>query len=220
MIQIIYYFSLFICLSFISCNGQKTSNKKNELTNNASLVIGGGCEGCELMYINMPKKIYNQDTSLGWNEGVQKLIIKGIIYQKDGITPASNILVYYWHTDDMGLYSSNAQTPIEVIEHGKLRGWIQTDKTGEYSIFTSKPASYPNQDIPQHIHLSIKEPNITKEYYADLYFADDPLYPNFQKKYGKLDRAGNELLNTITKNSILLAEHNIILGQNIPNYPK
>lgn len=199
-----------------SCDGQ-TRQQSNEAKQTKK--VGGGCEGCEFMYVGMPKQILSEHTSLGWIEGKQKLILTGKVFQIDGKTPASDVVIYYWHTDDNGLYSSNNETPKQAKEHGKLRGWVKTDKSGNYTIKTSRPAAYPNDNIPQHIHLSIKEPDITNEYYADLYFDDDPLYLNHKKKYGKLDRAGTELLRIVLDDNIQIAEHNIVLGLNIPDYP-
>ncbi|MFN3300652.1 MAG: hypothetical protein ACK41Z_10720, partial [Sediminibacterium sp.] len=198
-----------------SCNGQ-TRQTPNE--SKQAKQVGGDCEGCELMYVGMPKTISSEHTSIGWTEGKQKLILTGKVFHVDGKTPASDVVIYYWHTDDNGLYSSDNQTPKQAKEHGKLRGWVKSDKSGNYTIKTSRPAAYPNDNIPQHIHLSIKEPNIN-EYYADLYFDDDPLYLNHKKKYGKLDRAGTEILRIVLDSNIQIAEHNITLGLNIPNYP-
>lgn len=213
---------IFIAMSFTGCSGQ-TDNSHKQNTNDRNLdsgkLVGGGCEDCELMYIGMPEKIFSEHTSIGWTEGKQKLIITGKVFQLDGKTPAPNVIIYYWHTDDAGLYSSNSETPKEAVKHGKLRGWIKSDENGDYKIKTSRPAAYPNQDIPQHIHLSIKEPDINNEYYADRYFDDDPLYLKHKKKYGKEDRAGTELLRVVLDNDIQIAEHNIVLGLNIPDYP-
>ncbi len=207
---------LLILINFLtSCNGQ-TRQTPNE--SKQAKQVGGGCEGCELMYVGIPKNISSKHTSIGWTEGKQKLILTGKVFQIDGKTPASNVVIYYWHTDDNGLYSSDDKTPKQAKEHGKLRGWVKSDKSGNYTIRTSRPAAYPNDNIPQHIHLSIKEPNIN-EYYTDLYFDDDPLYLNHKKKYGKLDRAGTELLRIVLDGNIQIAEHNIVLGLNIPDYP-
>jgi protocatechuate 3,4-dioxygenase, beta subunit len=212
---------LLLLVLFISCNGQ--TNAKNQNRNVSEIktesVIGGGCDGCEFMYVGMPEQILPEHTSLGWTDGKQKLILTGKVFQLDGKTPASDIIIYYWHTDDKGLYSSNNQTPKKAQEHGKLRGWVKSDKDGNYTIKTSRPAAYPNENIPQHIHLSIKEPDIPNEYYADLYFDDDPLYLIHKKKYGKIDRAGTELLRVVLDSNIQIAEHHIVLGLNIPDYP-
>ena len=218
----IFKLGLFIAtLNFLTdCNGQtKTESNQNEIKTDKNKLIGGGCDGCELMYVGMPKVISSEHTSNGWDEGKQKLILTGKVFQLDGRTPASDVVIYYWHTDDSGLYSSNDQTPKQAKEHGKLRGWVKSDKSGNYKIKTSRPDAYPNDNIPQHIHLSIKEPDIINEYYADLYFDDDPLYLKHKKKYGKLDRAGTEILRIVLDGNIQIAEHNIVLGLNIPDYP-
>jgi protocatechuate 3,4-dioxygenase, beta subunit len=214
------YFLLLLIL-FISCYGQINSKNQNRNVSEMKTenVIGGGCEGCELMYVGMPEKILPEHTSLGWTDGKQKLLLTGKVFQLDGKTPASDVIIYYWHTDDKGLYSSNNQTPEKAKEHGKLRGWVKSDKEGNYIIKTSRPAAYPKDNIPQHIHLSIKEPVIPNEYYADLYFDDDPLYLKHKKKYGKIDRAGTELLRVVLDSNIQIAEHHIVLGLNIPYYP-
>ena len=210
---------LAVFTTLLSCNGQTDNKIAKQNSNKTKAIIGGGCDGCEIMYVGMPEKILAEHTSAGWTEGKHKLILTGKVFQLDGRTPASEVIIYYWHTDDIGLYSSNNQTPKKAKEHGKLRGWVKSDKNGNYTIKTSRPAAYPNDNIPQHIHLSIKEPDIANEYYADLYFDDDPLYLNHKKRYGKLDRAGTELLRIVLDGNIQIAEHNIVLGLNIPDYP-
>lgn len=198
----------------------KPGNNANEKSSSSpQQTIGDGCEGCELMYMGMPQQLASEHTSIGWTEGKQKLILTGKVFQRDGKTPAPNVIIYYWHTDDKGLYSPGNQTSSTAKEHGKLRGWVKSDEDGNYKIKTSRPAAYPNQEIPQHIHLSIKEPDLNKEYFADLYFDDDPLYLPHKKKYGKKDRAGTELIRVVVDGNIQVAEHNIVLGLNIPNYP-
>ena len=213
---------IIILINFLSsCSGQARVEKKNadQPKSDTQAIVGGGCDGCELMYVEMPAGITSQHTSRGWAEGSQKLLMTGKVYQLDGKTPAPDVIIYYWHTDDQGWYSSDHQTPEKAKRHGTLRGWVKSDKKGDYQIRTSRPAAYPNENIPQHIHLSIKEPGIPHEYYADLYFDDDPLYLNHQKKYGKIDRAGTEILRVVSDGTIQIAEHHIILGLNIPNYP-
>lgn len=207
-----------VVLFLYSCSGQH-ERQVNQLTSPKQLV-GGGCDGCELMYISMPKNISHVSTSVGWNGNGQKLLIEGTVYQPDGVTPASGVIIYYWHTDEFGLYSSDKITPNEAVRHGKMRGWIKTANDGKYQIFTSRPAPYPNEEIPSHIHIAVKEPGIPNEYYLDWYFDDDNLYLNHRKKYGKFDRGGTEILRVLLKDGVQIAEHNVILGLNIPHYPK
>jgi protocatechuate 3,4-dioxygenase beta subunit len=200
-----------------SCNGQSKPGGQTPAT---KPLVGGPCEGCELMYVSMPKELSSIHTSPGWTDEKQKLLLSVKVYQLDGRTPAPNVIIYYWHTDSKGLYSANAQTPKQAKQHGRLRGWVKSDKDGNYTIRTSRPAAYPNDVIPQHIHLSIKEPNIDNEYYADLYFDDDPLYLGHKKKYGQPNRAGTEILRVLLDKDVQVAEHNFIVGLNIPDYPE
>lgn len=199
----------------ISCNGQTTTKSPV----NSNNIIGGGCEGCELMYVGMPEKISPIDSTKAWQEGKHPLVLTGRVFQTDGKTPAPNVVLYYWHTNDAGLYAADSQTPDKAKEHGRLRGWVKTDSYGRYTIKTSRPGAYPNDVIPQHIHLAVKEPELPNEYFIDLYFDDDPLYLQHKKKYGKADRGGTEILRVVLDGNTEIAEHDIILGLNIPNYP-
>lgn len=222
MKMVIYLFYILILVGNSSgCCGQAKSINTSEKMNQPREVhlVGGGCDGCELMYVGMPEKIFPEQSSIGWSEGKQKLIITGKIFRLDGRTPAPNVLVYYWHTDDAGLYSPADHTQAKAKRHGKLRGWVQSDQQGNYTIKTSRPSAYPQEEIPQHIHLAIREPDLKNEYYADLYFDDDPLYLKHKKKYGQENRAGTELLRVVLDGHVQIAEHNIILGLNIPHYP-
>lgn len=75
--------------------------------------------------------------------------------------------------------------------------------------------------MPAHIHLSVKEPDIANEYYTDeINFDDDPLLIPHFKKYPQENRGGSGIVRVLLKDSLQIAEHDIILGLNIPNYPK
>ena len=71
-------FLLTLCLA--SCMGQPNTTRT---TTNQPLV-GGGCDGCELMFVGMPAHINATDTSAGWTEQGQKLLVTGTVYQIDG----------------------------------------------------------------------------------------------------------------------------------------
>lgn len=206
-------FFLFL-ISFTSCYGQ--TKKEETPTRNNNKIVGGGCDGCELMYVGTPKNIKSVDTSSAWNEKGQRLLVTGKVLKLDGITPAPNVIVYYWQTDNNGYYSNGKG---KSKKHGHIRGWVKSDQQGNYSIYTIRPANYPNSDMPAHIHLSIKEPEIDDEYYTDgLVFDDDTKLTSVERK--KLEnRGGSAVLRVLIDEEMQVAEHNIILGLNIPNYP-
>jgi len=202
-------------ISLTSCNGQ-TKKEETPTRNNKNKIIGGGCDGCELMYVGMPKNIQSVDTSSAWNEKGQRLLVTGKVLKLDGITPAPNVIVYYWQTDSEGNYSKGTG---KSERHGHIRGWVKSDKQGEYSIYTIRPGNYPNTDMVAHIHLSIREPNIKDEYYTDnLVFADDKKLTGTKRRKLK-NRGGSGVLRVLIDKEMQVAEHNIILGLNIPNYP-
>ena len=207
---------------FSSCNSkpENTNQNKQSNLNEKKLLIGGGCDGCELMYNGMPSNIHSIDTSPGWYEKGQKLLITGTIFEIDGRTPAANIIIYYWQTDNNGYYSPIKGMDENTKRHGHIRGWVKSDENGKYSIYTIKPIPYPNENIPAHIHTSIKEPAIANEYYIDEFVFDDDKLLTSEKRKALENRGGSGILRVLLKDNLQIAEHNIILGLNIPNYPK
>lgn len=197
----------FILLMQLSCAQQQTKSSK---------IVGGGCDGCEIMFTNMPKQMNTVDTSYGWQNKGEKMKVEGIVYKKDGKTPASNIIVYYWQTNADGLY---AKSPAEQTRHGAIRGWMKTGPDGKYTLYTIKPASYPNSSIPQHIHIVIKEPNINEYYIDDINFEGDPLLTKAERSRLPL-RCGNGIVTVTAKDGLLSCRRDIVLGKNIPDYPE
>ena len=204
-----------------NCNGQiKSDKKQTELKTDRKKLVGGGCDGCELMYVGMPKNIISIDTSAGWSEKGQKLLITGTVYKLGGKIPAPNVIIYYWQTDNNGYYSPKEGMDEQAKRHGHIRGWVKSDENGKYSIYTIRPAPYPNDDMPAHIHTSIKEPNIEDEYYIDEFVFDDDILLTGKKRKALENRGGSGVLRVLIDKDYQVAENNIILGLNIPNYPE
>ena len=219
----LYYIGLSVILftALTSCNGQTKNNNQTQTNSiaNKTKLVGGGCDGCEIMFVGVPTDISSVDTSAGWTEKGQKLLVTGKVYKIDGKTPAPNIIIYYWQTDNNGYYSPTKGMDEKAKRHGHIRGWVKTDENGNYSIYTIKPAPYPNDNIPAHIHTSIKEPTINNEYYIDEFtFDDDELLTGAKRKVLE-NRGGSGILRVLISGDLQIAEHNIILGLNIPNYP-
>lgn len=213
--------SICIILQLASCN----SNNKSKAVEGTTTVtaqtgkVGGPCDTCELMYVDMPATINAVDTSIAWNGKGQKLVITGTVFKPDKKTPAPNIIIYYWQTNEQGVYANHPNLNPKAKRHGYIRGWLKTDSEGKYTIYTIKPASYPNTQLPAHIHLLIKEPHIGNEYYIDdIEFEDDPLLTKEVRKQ-RPNRAGNGIVSVHTKDGIMSVTRDIILGLNLENYP-
>lgn len=214
-------FLTFLASTLTNCNGQtKFGNNQTVLKTDKKKLVGGGCDGCELMYVGMPKNIKAIDTSSGWTEIGQKLLITGTVYKLGGKIPAPNVIIYYWQTDNNGYYSPQEGMDEQAKRHGHIRGWVKSDENGKYSIYTIRPAPYTNDDVPAHIHTSIKEPNIEDEYYIDEFVFDDDILLTGKKRKALENRGGSGVLRVLIDKDLQVAEHNIILGLNIPNYPE
>jgi protocatechuate 3,4-dioxygenase, beta subunit len=210
----------FLILSLAAfANGCGQTNKSDSTSPILSreIRVGDGCEDCELIfeglppYDNMPSETIIANST----ESGEPLEISGTIYMPDGKTPAPDILIYIYHTDNKGLYSP-ADTQTVGRRHGHLRGWMRTDKDGRYKFKTIRPASYPNSNNPQHIHSIIKEPNKTEYWISDYLFEDDPLFKPGSQLYF---HGGNGLIKlTKNENGTWIGERDIVLGKNIPNY--
>ena len=152
----------FICMSLSSCSQSNSNNVK------AGQQVGGRCEGCEAIYETpIPfDQLDHIDTLPDFKRYEQKLLLTGTVYQVDGKTPAKDIVLYVYHTDPSGIYPRQENDKGWAQRHGYIRGWIRTNEKGEYRFYTFRPASYPNSTQPQHVHITVKEPD-KNEYYID-----------------------------------------------------
>jgi len=177
--------------------------------------IGGSCEGCEAALEYGKQKLNAIDTLPDFNDPGPKLVISGTIYQRDGKTPAKDVILYVYHTDQKGIYAKKGG---DNGRHGYIRGWVKTGADGKYTFYTLRPASYPNSKIPQHIHPIIKEPG-KNEYWVDEYlFSDDPFLTANEKSHLE-NRGGNGILE-LKKDAkgVWSARRDIVLGLNVPDY--
>lgn len=180
-------------------------------------LVGGGCDGCELLFEGIPSTLSWQTSIAETGEPGEPLIMEGIIYQEDGHTPAPNVVLYIYHTDNNGLYSP-LKNQLAAKRHGHLRGWMKTDGQGRYQFRTIRPKAYPNSKIPAHIHPVIKEQNRNEYYIDEFQFDDDPYLT--KELHSKEEKRGGSGIIRLTKNTKgeWIGKRDIILGFNIPNY--
>ena len=202
--------TLIFLLSLTSCQSQTQKNKLNR-------IVGGPCEGCEGIFEYGNKKLTSSDTLPEFQNNKPKIKIVGTVFGKDGKTPKPDVILYIYHTNKKGLYERKGDEKGWGKRHGFIRGWVKTDKNGNYTFYTFRPAAYPNRDEPEHIHMTVKEPSINEYYIDDIMFIDD-MKLTTSKKQNLKKRAGSGIVELISENGILTAKRNIILGLNIPNY--
>lgn len=214
---------LSLCVGMLSCHGQTSRGKEH--SEDLQQAVGGPFENREFTYYGIPKTISAVDTSPGWNQTGQKLLLTGVVYQIDGKTPAPDVLLYYYHTNTEGKYlhkpeERRSMEPNELGQtHGYIRGWVKTDASGKYYIYTVRPGTYPTRDEPDHVHITVKEPGEIIEYYIDDFVFDDDTLLTSARRNKMVNRCGSGVLRLVRKDELNIGERNIILGLNIPDYP-
>jgi protocatechuate 3,4-dioxygenase beta subunit len=210
--------------AILSLSGCSQNNSKPSVKNQADqkeIKVGGSCEGCEAIYESPVafEQLRRADTLPDFNEPGPKIEISGIVYNRDGKTPAENVIVYVYHTDQTGHYTAKGNQTGWGKRHGYIRGWMKTDKNGFYQFYTLRPSAYPEHHDPQHIHVTIKEPG-KSEYWIDEYvFDDDPLLTTVERNKVE-ERGGSGIIKLIPQtNGTAHGTRHIILGINVPGYP-
>jgi protocatechuate 3,4-dioxygenase, beta subunit len=188
---------------------------------NGKQKVGGACEGCEAIHESpIPfAKLSWIDTLPDFNDPGPKMMISGVIYKADGKTPAKDVVLYVYHTDQNGVYPRKGGEKGWGVRHGYIRGWMKTNERGEYRFYTLRPASYPNSRAPQHIHPTIKEPGMNEYWIDEFLFDDDPFLTSTERS-NQPQRGGGGIIKLQEKNGMLVGERNIISGKNVPNYVK
>lgn len=182
--------------------------------------IGGPCEGCEAIHESpvafdeLPAIVTVPD----FNDAGPKIELSGIVYERNGMTPAKDVVLYVYHTDRKGIYPVKGNEEGWARRHGYIRGWLKTNKDGYYQIKTLRPAAYPERNMAEHIHIIVKEPDKSEYYVDEFLFADDPLLP---KTLASKARGGNGVVNLTPpgKDGVRHGTRHIILGLNVPSYP-
>jgi protocatechuate 3,4-dioxygenase beta subunit len=175
-------------------------------------VIGGPCEGCELVFVGMPDTIGPHARIAPSDAEGEPLKIEGTVRSQDG-EPAPGVIVYAYHTDDGGVYPEGA------TRHGRFRGWARTDADGRYSFTTIRPGPYPGRSAPEHVHMHVIEPGKATYYIDDVLFDDDPRLTSRHRDQMIRQRGGSGLARPEKdENGIWRVRRDIVLGRNIPGY--
>jgi len=156
------------------------------------------------------------DTLPDFQESGPKIKIAGTIFQSDGKTPAGGVVLYVYHTDQKGIYSTKGDEKGWGRRHGYIRGWIKTDSTGRYTFYTLKPGTYPSRSTAAHIHPTILEPD-GKYYWLESYLFEGDSLLTPREVLSRGHRGGGSGVLTLKKEGeLLIGERDFVLGKNVP----
>lgn len=169
------------------------------------------CEGCEGA-AERPAEGLSASARIGpAGEPGEPLVLAGIVLGPDGRTPAPGVVAYAYHTNAAGLYANGTAESEWSRRHGRLRGWARTGADGRYRFETIKPAPYPGQRIPAHIHLIVLEPG-RRPYWIDDVVFDGEFGVDAAYRAAREDRGGNGIVRLARDSQRrLLAARDIIL---------
>ena len=123
------------------------------------------CAKCEV-----PATLSSSATLTPPGEPGEPMEISGTVYESDGKTPAAGVVLFVYHTDATGHYD-----PQDDPFAPRIRGWIQTDRSGHYRFRSIRPAPYPNHSEPAHIHVHVWSNTMPEHFLPEFWFAGDPL---------------------------------------------
>ena len=181
-------------------------------------------EDVSVIFDETPSHLTCSTSIAGLNEPGERIRISGIVYEPDGRTPAKNVVLYFYHTNDKGIYAKSGKEPRSSMSwwHGYNRGWIKTNEKGEYVITSIKPKPYPSQSEPAHIHVVVNSPSQRQPYdLGAITFKGDPLatekYWYQVEQHGHPRDGGTELRKN--DNNILEGRRNFTLYAQYDNSP-
>lgn len=159
----------------------------------SSTLRAGDCEWCGAQ--DAPKTVPTGTMTIAdASEPGDRLRITGTIYQRDGKTPAANILLFAYHTNAVGEYPLRGHERGSAKRQGYLRGWLRTGIDGRYELLSIRPGTYPDSNEPAHIHLTVSQPGHDEYWIDEILFADDKrLTPRIRDR--QQQRGGNGIIN-------------------------
>ncbi len=194
-------------LSFNACS-QATKKQKKDIETSVQKQNNPSWGGA----FEVPVNVSWRTTIPPKGEPGEKLIISGTVYLPDGKTPAKDVIVYVYHTNNKGIYPKKGNENGNGKHHGYLRGWMKTESNGKYEFETIRPAPYETHDGgPAHIHYTIEHPDHPEYWLTGLWFSDDPRVASY---LDKIERDGGfSNITTLIKddNNVLRGTRNIIL---------
>ena len=108
--------------------------------------------------------------------------VRGAILDAGG-KPAQGVEVFAYQTDQHGIYAAPG-----AADQWRLKGWAVTDAQGRFEFRTIRPAAYPSNTVPGHVHLTFKTTCCGRQV-TEVMFDDDPLVTPAMRQ-----REGSELL--------------------------
>src|SRR5687767_15160342 len=135
-----------------------------------------------------PARVTSTERIAAPNQTGIPFIVHGTVLDPAG-KPAGGVDVFAYQTDTNGIYA-----PPGAADPWPLKGWAVTDAQGRFEFRTIRPAAYPSNTIPGHVHLTFKSTDFGRQV-TEVMFEDDPL----ATKEFRQRQAGGVMFGKVTK---------------------
>jgi protocatechuate 3,4-dioxygenase beta subunit len=148
----------------------------------------------------------------GHDSKPEKLKITGTIFKNDGVTPASNVILYIEQADEYGDFDLRGEKKKRYVHN---RGWVKTDADGQYTFYTYVPGGDRRFNQKQQLFPIIKEPHSPAYHIPSFLFDQDPLLTKACRK--RMVRKGDpdRILKPRDHDGMLTVQKDIILHKQV-----
>ena len=127
-----------------------------------------------------PARVTSSERIAPANQAGIPFVVRGVVQDPSG-KPLGGVEVFAYQTDTNGIYAAPG-----AADPWPLKGWALTDGQGRFEFRTIRPAAYPSNTIPGHVHLTFKTSAFGRQV-TEVMFEDDPLAT---KEYRERQAAG------------------------------
>ena len=197
---------LFFSICFMAVSYTLTAQEYASASNEVYVVNN---ESNPMNEVDVPRWS-NVDTIPDFATHENKIKITGTVFEKDGVTPAKDVVLSIYQTNEVGDFVLvKSESNEKDVYHS---GTIKTQADGHYTFYTFMPGTYHRSNELKQIHPTIKAPG--KEEYG-LYpfvFDNDPLLRKACR--AKLARKGiDSILKLEKENDMYVATKDIVLSE-------
>ena len=151
----------------------------------------------------------NTDTIPDYRSQTNKLKLTGTIYMSDGVTPASDVVLFIEQPNEAGDFELRKTGDSRYVFH---RSWVKTDADGNYTIYTFIPGNDRRYNQLQQIFPIVKAPSKEEYELESFLFDEDPLLSKRCRKIIKKKSDETRILKLKKEDGIFVAQKDIILA--------
>ena len=156
------------------------------------------------------QNLTHTDTIPDYDTKADKLKISGTIYLSDGMTPASDVILYIEQADENGDFDMRGERGDKYVYHS---GTIKTDANGQYTFYTFVPGNDRRYNQLSQLYPAVKEPSKPAYFLPTLLFDTDPmLTKKCRKRMAKKDDL-TRILKPKKVDNLLVVEKDFVLPE-------